>query len=69
VDEIERLRERKEFGVKTKKNGEDLGEIKGVGYEGFREREGKRREKVSKVEEEMRGRETGTVVKNLDRGP
>ena len=32
------------------------------------EREWKKREKVSKVEE-MRGRGTGTVVKNLDCGP
>ena len=39
MDEMGRLSERKEFGVKMKKNGEDLREIEGVGYGGFRERE------------------------------
>ena len=38
VNEMGRLRKREEFGVKIKKNGEDLREIAGVGYGGFRER-------------------------------
>ena len=59
MDEMERLRKRKEFGVKMKKHGEDLREIEGVGYGGFREREGTKRENVSKVKEEMRGKRNG----------
>ena len=55
--------------MQIKKNGEDLREIEGIGYEGFREREWMKREKVSKVEEERRGRGRGTAVKNLDCGP
>ena len=39
MDEMGRLRKREEFGVKMKKNGEDLREIEGIGYEDFRERE------------------------------
>ena len=64
-----RLSEKKQFGVKIKKNGEDLREIEGVGYGGFRKREGRRREKVSNEEDEVRGRGNGTTVKNLDRDP
>ena len=44
-------------------------EIESVGYGGFREREGSKREKVSSEEDEMREKGNGTVVKNLDRGP
>jgi len=55
--------------VKMKKNGEDLREIKGVSYGGFREREGRNREKVSSEEDEMRGKGNGTAVKNLDCSP
>lgn len=39
VNEMGRLRKTEDFGVKMKKNGEDLREIEGVGYGGFRERE------------------------------
>jgi len=46
VDEMGRLSEKREFGVRTKKNGEDLREIEGVGYEGFRERRKEERESV-----------------------
>ena len=63
MDEMGRLSEKREFAVKIKKNGEDLREIEGIGYERFRERELRKREKVSKVEEEMRGRGTGTTFK------
>ena len=45
VDEMGRLSKRKEFGVKMKKNGEDLREIEGVGYGGFRERKCQRLKK------------------------
>ena len=51
MNEIGSLRKSKEFGVKIKKNGEDWREIEGVGYGGFREREGRKREKVSNVQE------------------
>ena len=64
-----RLREREEFGVKITKNGEDSREIEGVGYGGFREREGRKREKVSSEEDEQRGKGNGTAATNLDRGP
>ena len=69
VVEMERLSEKKEFGVKMKKNGEDLREIEGAGYRGFRKREGRKREKMLSEEDEARGRGNGTVVKNLDHGP
>ena len=49
-----------------KKNGEDFKEIEGVGYGGFREREGRKREKVSSEEDEVRGNENGIAVKNPD---
>jgi len=35
-----------------------LREIEGIGYRAFREKEGRKREKVLKVAEEMRGRGT-----------
>jgi len=63
VDEMGSLSEKRKFSVKMNKNGEDLREIEGIGYERFRERELRKREKVSKVEEEMRGRGTGTTFK------
>ena len=59
----------KEFGNKMKRNGEDLSEIKGVGYEGFGEREERQREKELTEEDEVRGKGKGTIVKNPDRGP
>ena len=68
MNEMGRLIERKEFGVKMKKNGEDLSEIEGVSYGGFREREGSKREKESSEEDEMKGKGKGTAVKNLDCG-
>ena len=68
MDEMGRLSERKESAVKMKKNGEDLREIEGVGYGGFTEREGKKREKGLSVEDEVRGKGNGTAVKNLDSG-
>ena len=43
-------------------------EIKGVGYGGFREREGRTREKESSEEDEVRGKGKGIVVQNPDRG-
>ena len=60
-----RLREREEFGVKMKENGEDLREIEGVGYGGFRGREWKKRENVSSEEDEVMEKGNGIVVKNL----
>ena len=69
MDEMERLSEKKEFGVKMKKNGEDLREIEGAGYRGFRETKGGKREKESSEEDEVRGKGKGTTVKNLDRRP
>jgi len=67
---MRRLSERKEFGVKMKKNGEDLSEIEGVGYGGFREREGSKREKESSEEDEVRRNGKGTAVKKIaDDGP
>ena len=69
VDEMERLSEKRKFSVKMNKNGEDLREIEGIRYEGFRERKWRKRGKVSKVEKERRWRGTSTVVKNLDCGP
>ena len=50
-----RLSERKEFGVKMKKNGEDLRETKGVGYGGFRERKEKNREEKCRVKKILKG--------------
>jgi len=58
----------KEFGVKIKKNGEDLRETEGVGCGGFREREGRKREKDSSEEDEVRGKGKSIAVKNLDCG-
>jgi len=69
VDEMGRLSERKEFCGKMKKNEDDLREIESVSYGGFREREGRKREKVSSEEDEMRGKRSGTAAKNLDRSP
>jgi len=69
VVEMGRLSERKEIGVKMKKNGEDLREIEGVGYGGFREREGRKREKVLSEEDEIKGKRNGITVKNLNCGP
>ena len=46
---------------------EKIREIEGVSYKGFREKEGRKREKVSSGEDEVRGRGNGTTVKNLDR--
>ena len=68
VNEMGRLRDREGFGVKMKKNGEDLREIEGVGYGGFREREGRKRENVFSEEDEVRGKGNSTAIKNLDRG-
>ena len=67
VDEMGILSERKEFGVKMKKNGEDLREIEGVGYGGFREREGRKREKQLSDEDELRGKGNDTAINSLDR--
>jgi len=64
-----RLSEKKQFGVKIKKNGEDLREIEGVGYGGFRKREGRKRKKESSEEDEVRGKGNRTTVKNLDHNP
>jgi len=69
MDEMGGLSERKEFGVKMKKNGEDLREIEGVGYGGFRETEGRKREQESSEEDEVRGKGNSTAVKNLDCSP
>jgi len=66
VDEMETLSKRREFGVKRKKNEEKLRKIERVGYGGFRERKGRKREKVSSEEDEVRGKGKGTTVKNLD---
>ena len=46
-----------------------MSEIEGVGYGGFKERERRKREKVSSGEDELRGRGNGTAVKNLDHRP
>ena len=54
MDEMGRLSERKEFSVKMKKNEEDSREIEGVGYGGFAEREGRKREKESSEEDGVR---------------
>ena len=62
MNEMGRLRRREEFGVKIKKN-EDLREIEGVGYRGFRERERRKREKVSSEEDGVRAKGNGTAVK------
>jgi len=56
VDKMGRLSERKEFGVKMKKNGKDLWEIEGIDYGGFREREARKRERESSEEDEVRGK-------------
>jgi len=40
-----------------------------VGYGGFRERVGRRREKVSSEDDEVREKGNGTAVKNPDRSP
>ena len=65
-----RLSERKKFGVKMKKNGEDLRKIESVGHGGFREREGSKREKELSEEDEVRRNRKGTAVKNVaDHGP
>ena len=74
MDKIGRLSDRKEFGVKMKKNEEDLREIEDVRYGDFREREGRKRdnessEEESSEEDEVRGKGKGTAVKNLDRRP
>jgi len=66
VDEMGRLSKRKEFGLKMKKDGEDLREIEGVGYGEFGEGEGRKREKVPSEENEMRGKGNNTAVKNLN---
>ena len=50
------------------KNGEDLRELKLLVME-ILEREGRKREKVSSEEDEVRGKGNSTTVKNLDRGP
>ena len=49
MDEMGILSERKEFGVKIRKNGEDSREIERVGYEAFRERENGVREQKGRV--------------------
>ena len=45
MEEMGRLSEKKEFAVKMKKNGEDLREVEGVGYGGFKKRNGGRERK------------------------
>jgi len=53
--------------VKMKKNREDLREIESVGYRSFRDREERKREKVSSEKAEVRGKGNGTAVKTLNR--
>ena len=45
-----------------------LREIEGVGHGRFREREGRKREKMSSEEDEVRGKGNSIAVTNLDRG-